>query len=257
MPPVLQQVSSHRPVVAGQEGFGPGGGSVPVDDPRNQWPNFAPPGGNEAERDPSTSLEQTLGHQRGRTGAAVPDSFGAAQDAGVLGTQPGAQQATLGEAVAGLIDFGLDPVSKSVQVVSGKTPIGHISEMLGLDFGNESIGNMVSDTLGLNADAIAAVQGTNNPAAEGSPTGAPPGDPVDVGTPAAVAAANATANASNATSVAAAVAAIGEAVAAATAGGHGSGGPGPGSGAGAPAGHGPGQGTAAATGTGGVGAGAW
>ena len=255
MPPVLQQVSSHRPVVAGQEGFGPGGGSVPVDDPRNQWPNFAPPGGNEAERDPSTSLDQTLGHNRqgggpgitagGTSGVATSAAEGAALGMPGLGGNPAPAggYANIGEAVEGLLGFTSIPgaLTTAVETISGidLNPISIIGDMLG---GNGN-GNAAPGGGGLGSTASPGGGGLGTPGETGLGSGSGEGG----GGPAGVAAA---------------AAAIGEAVAAAAAnaGGHqGSGGPGSGAGAGAgaPAGHGPGQGTAGATGTGGVGAGAW
>ena len=75
--PVLQQVSTYNPVVASPgDNFGPSGGSVPGQDPRNQWPRGATTVQDEEEdkiAQAQTSLDETLGkRQGGRPGPAVP-----------------------------------------------------------------------------------------------------------------------------------------------------------------------------------------
>ena len=82
MPPVLQQVSTYDPVVGLPGGkFGPSGGSIAVDDPRNQWPGGAyGTSNNPTEREPCSSgepcssLDATLGHRRDPEGGGPSES---------------------------------------------------------------------------------------------------------------------------------------------------------------------------------------
>ena len=297
--PVLDKVSTYNPVVAPPGGkFGPSGGSVPGQDPRNQWPGGAyGTGNNPRERDPSSSLDETLGRRRDfeargpseapptMIGAPfgyndVTDVFGfAVENIGKALMPPVVNLAVEAmQSIAAPTEMGFSSSFSVPEAATVATPLGrrqmkskHVMHNLmskGLDVTTENAMTEIANIV------AAQHSGINDPTPGRSRT-----DPVNKiaaemmmadrsnpvapsGTNPSDAAAAATAAASNATSVTAAVAAMGEAVAAANAAAQGSGAPGPGSssagaGAGAPAGHGPGQGTAGATGTGGVGAGAW
>ena len=285
--PILNQVSTYNPVVAPPGGkFGPSGGSVPEQDPRNQWPGGAyGTGNNPRERDPSSSLDETLGHRPDFEGRGPSESppdvmgapFGYSDTTDIFGFAvenigKALMPAPLSLAVEAMQSIavpnalGFSSGFSVPEAATVATPIGRQqmkSKHVMHNLLSKSLDVTTENAMTEIANIVAAQHsGINDPTPDRSRT-----DPVNKiaaemmmadrsnpvapsGTNPSDAAAAATAAASNATSVTAAVAAMGEAVAAANAAAQGSGSPGPGpgsssAGASAPAGHGPGQGTAA------------
>ena len=88
------------------------------------------------------------------------------QDPSFSTAVPEGGYATLGEAASGLFDFVTNPIGKSVEVVTGDTPMGHLASVLGIDISDFSITDAIGDLFG---------GGDSAPSPGGSSTGGIPG----------------------------------------------------------------------------------
>ena len=144
-----------------------------------------------ATASPRKGIVGRASRRRAGGGSQAPNSFAEAQAQGMLGTEPGAQHATLGEAAEGLFGFVTSPVSTAVEVVTGDTPMGHLASVLGIDTGDFSISDTIGNLFGGGPSAPGGggggIPGTTTaghsvPSAPSAP--APTAAPTSIGTPA-------------------------------------------------------------------------